>query len=162
MLHHSTRRHGFIQRNRKMSKHKNRKMSNAVERVQQATKDQADATMASKQIQQATKDQVDTEMASEQIQQAAKDQVDTEMASEQIQQAAKDRVDTEMASEQIQQATKDLGEAATSSAKTLVTSVQTIATAHADYAKKAMQEGSDFFAKLTSLKEPTKVAELQN
>jgi phasin family protein len=63
--------------------------------------------------------------------------------------------------EQIQQATKDFGEAAMSSATTLATSVQTIATAHADYAKKAMQEGSDFFAKLTSVKEPAKVMELQ-
>lgn len=64
--------------------------------------------------------------------------------------------------EQVQQVTKDLGEAATSSAKTLATSVQTIATAHADYAKKAMQNGSEFFAKLTSVKEPTKVMELQS
>jgi phasin family protein len=111
-----------------MSKHKNRKMSNAVERVQQATKDQADATMASKQIQQATKDQVDTAMASEQIQQATKDQRNATMTS----------------------------------ANTLATSVQTIATAHADYAKKAMQEGSDFFAKLTSVKEPSKVMELHS
>ena len=61
-----------------------------------------------------------------------------------------------------QQTTKDLGEAATSSAKTLATSVQTIATAHADYAKKAMQDSSEFFAKLTSIKEPTKVMELQS
>ena len=63
---------------------------------------------------------------------------------------------------EIQQTTKDLGEAATSSAKTLATSVQTIATAHADYAKKAMQDGSEFFAKLTSVKEPAKVMELQS
>jgi phasin family protein len=61
-----------------------------------------------------------------------------------------------------QQTTKELGEAATSSAKTLATSVQTIATAHADYAKKAMQDGSEFFAKLTSVKEPAKVMELQS
>jgi phasin family protein len=62
----------------------------------------------------------------------------------------------------IQQTTNDLGEAATSSAKTLATSVQTIATAHADYAKKAMQDVSEFFAKLTSVKEPAKVMELQS
>ena len=61
-----------------------------------------------------------------------------------------------------QKTTKDLGEAATSSAKTLATSFQTIATAHADYAKKVMQDGSEFFAKLTSVKEPAKVMELQN
>jgi hypothetical protein len=111
MLHRSTRRHGFIERNRKMSKHKNRKTSNAVERVQQATKDQADTTMAS---------------------------------------------------EQIQQATKDQHNAAMTPANTVATSIQTIATAHADYSKKAMQDGFDFFAKLTSLKEPTKVAEFQS
>jgi phasin family protein len=64
--------------------------------------------------------------------------------------------------EQIQQATKDQGDAAMASAQTLATSVQTIATAHADYAKKAMQEGSDFFAKLTSVKEPAKVMELHS
>ena len=128
-----------------MSKHKNRKMSNAGERVQQATKDQADTALASEQIQQATKDQVDTAMASEQIQQATKDQVDTAMAPEQIQQATKDQVDTAMAS-----------------ANTLATSIQAIAAAHADYTKKAMQEGTEFFAKLTSVKEPTKVMELQS
>ena len=95
-----------------MSKHKNRKkMSNAIERVQQATKDQADTALASEQIQQATKDQVDTAMAS---------------------------------------------------ANTLATSIQAIAAAHADYTKKAMQEGTEFFAKLTSVKEPTKVMELQS
>ena len=64
--------------------------------------------------------------------------------------------------EQIQQSTKDFGESAMSSAKTLTTSVQTIATAHADYAKKAMQDGSEFFATLTSVKEPAKVMELQS
>ena len=94
-----------------MSKHKNRKMSNAVERVQQATKDQADATMAS---------------------------------------------------EQIQQVTKDQRNAAITSANAFATSIQTIATAHADYTKKATQDGFDFFAKLTSVKEPAKVMELQS
>src|SRR5664280_1452895 len=63
---------------------------------------------------------------------------------------------------EIQKTTKDLGDAPTSSAKTLATSIQTIATAHADYTKKAMQEGSDFFAKLTSVKEPAKVMELHS
>jgi phasin family protein len=64
--------------------------------------------------------------------------------------------------EQIQQATKDFGDAAMSSAKTLATSVQTIATAHADYAKKAMEHGSEFISQLTSVKEPAKVMELQS
>ncbi len=64
--------------------------------------------------------------------------------------------------EQIQQATKDQGDAAMASAQTLATFLQTIATAHADYAKRAMQDGSEFISKLTSLKEPTKVMELQS
>ena len=64
--------------------------------------------------------------------------------------------------EQIQQATKDQGDAAMASAQTLATSLQTIATAHADYAKRAMQDCSEFISKLTSLKEPTKVVELQS
>jgi hypothetical protein len=63
--------------------------------------------------------------------------------------------------EQIQQATKDIGDAATASADTFATSLQTIATAHADYAKKAMQDGSEFLAMLTSVKEPAKVMEIQ-
>ena len=64
--------------------------------------------------------------------------------------------------EQIQQTTKELDESAMSSAQTLATSVQTIATAHADYAKKAMQDGSEFISKLTSVKEPAKVMELHS
>jgi phasin family protein len=51
--------------------------------------------------------------------------------------------------EQIQKSTKDLA-----------TSVQTIATAHADYAKKAMEHGSEFMSQLTSVKEPAKLMEL--
>ena len=53
--------------------------------------------------------------------------------------------------EQIQQSTKDLA-----------TSVQTIATAHADYAKKAMQDSSAFMSQLTSVKEPAKLMELHS
>jgi phasin family protein len=64
--------------------------------------------------------------------------------------------------EQIQQATKDQGDAAMASAQTLAASIQTIATAHADYAKRAMQDASEFISKLTSLKEPTRVVELQS
>jgi hypothetical protein len=64
--------------------------------------------------------------------------------------------------DRIQQAAKDQGDVAMASAQTFATSIQAIATAHADYAKKAMQDGSEFFAKLTSLKEPTKVVELQS
>jgi phasin family protein len=64
--------------------------------------------------------------------------------------------------EQVQRAAKDVGSAATASAHTFASAFQTIATAHADYAKKAMQDSSEFFAKLTSVKEPTKVMELQS
>ena len=64
--------------------------------------------------------------------------------------------------EQIQQATKDIGDTATASAHSFATSLQTIASAHADYVKKAMQDGSAFFAKLTSVKEPAKAMELQS
>ena len=64
--------------------------------------------------------------------------------------------------EQIQQATKDLGDAATASAHTFATSLQTIATAHADYTKKAIQEVSEFISTIISIKEPTKVIEVQS
>jgi phasin family protein len=63
---------------------------------------------------------------------------------------------------QVQQATNDIGDAASASVHTFASSLQTIATAHADYAKKAMQDSSEFFGKLTSVKEPTKVMELQS
>ena len=64
--------------------------------------------------------------------------------------------------EQLHQATKDFGDAATASAQTLATSIQTIASAHADYAKKAMEHGSEFISQLTSVKEPSKLVELQS
>ena len=63
--------------------------------------------------------------------------------------------------EQVHQAGEDIGNATTASAD-IASCFQTIATAHADYAKKAMQDSSEFFAKLTSLKEPAKVMELQS
>ena len=64
--------------------------------------------------------------------------------------------------EQIQQATKDFGEAATVSAHTFATSFQTVASAHADFAKKLMQHGSEFISQLTSVKEPARLMELQS
>ena len=64
--------------------------------------------------------------------------------------------------EQIQQATKDFGDAATTSANTFAISLQTIASAHADFAKKLMQHGSEFISQLTSVKEPAKLMELQS
>ena len=64
--------------------------------------------------------------------------------------------------EQAQQATKDHGDAAMASIHTLANSIQTIATAHTDYAKKAMQHGSEFISQLSTVKEPAKVMELQS
>ena len=64
--------------------------------------------------------------------------------------------------EQIQQATKDFGEAATASAHTFATSLQTVASAHAEFAKRLMQQGSEFISQLTSVKEPAKLMELQS
>jgi phasin family protein len=63
--------------------------------------------------------------------------------------------------EQIQQTTKDFGDAATSSAHKFTTSFQTIASAHADFAKKLMQHNSEFISQLASVKEPAKLMELQ-
>jgi phasin family protein len=62
--------------------------------------------------------------------------------------------------EQIQQATKDIGD--TASAHSFATSLQTIASAHADFAKKLMQDSSEFISQLTSVKEPAKLMELQS
>ena len=146
-----------MERDRKMSKHKNRKTKNTVERVQHAIKDKPDTAMAAEQIQRAMKDQPDTPLAPEQMQQVTKDQPDTLLASEQIQQTTKDQ-----ASEQIQQATKDQSNTAMTPVNILATSIQAIATAHSDYTNKVTQNGFDFLAKLTKLKEPTKVAELQS
>ena len=64
--------------------------------------------------------------------------------------------------EQIQQATKDIGDTATASAHSFATSLQTIASAHADFAKKLMQDSSEFISQLTSVKEPAKLMELQS
>ena len=63
--------------------------------------------------------------------------------------------------EQIQQTTRDFGDAATSSAHTLATSLQTIASAHADFVKKLMEHNSEYISQLTSVKEPGKLMELQ-
>ena len=64
--------------------------------------------------------------------------------------------------EQIQMASKDIGNAATASAHNFATSFQTIASAHADFAKKLMQHHSEFISQLTSVKEPDKLMELQS
>jgi phasin family protein len=63
--------------------------------------------------------------------------------------------------EQIQQATKDIGDTATATARTFATSFQTIASAHADFAKKLMEHNSEFMSQLSTVKEPTKLMEVQ-
>ena len=64
--------------------------------------------------------------------------------------------------ERIQQTTKDFGDTATASAHTFATAFQTIASAHADFAKKVMQHNSEFMSQLSSVKEPAKLMEVQN
>jgi phasin family protein len=64
--------------------------------------------------------------------------------------------------ERLQQATKDFGDTATASAHTFATSFQTIASAHADFAKKLMQHNSEFMSQLSSVKEPAKLMEVQS
>ena len=56
--------------------------------------------------------------------------------------------------EQLQGYAQEENEAAMASTNTLMGSVKTIATAHAEYNKKAFQDGSEFISKLTSLKSP--------
>ena len=64
--------------------------------------------------------------------------------------------------ERLQQTTKDFGDTATASAHTFATAFQTIASAHADFAKKVMQHNSEFMSQLSSVKEPAKLMEAQN
>jgi phasin family protein len=64
--------------------------------------------------------------------------------------------------EQFQQKAKEQGDAAMASANNVAASVQAITAAHADYTKKALQDGSEFITKLASLKAPTDVMALQS
>ena len=64
--------------------------------------------------------------------------------------------------EQFQQTAKEQSDAAMASVNTLAASVQAITTAHADYTKKALQDGSEFMTKLTSLKAPGDFMSLQS
>ena len=63
--------------------------------------------------------------------------------------------------EKLQKHAEEQNEAAMASANTLAASVKTIATAHAEYIKKAFQDGSEFISKLTSLKSPDEAMKLQ-
>jgi phasin family protein len=61
-----------------------------------------------------------------------------------------------------QQKAKEQSDAAMASANTVAASVQAITAAHADYVKKALQDGSEFMTKLASLKAPGDVMALQS
>jgi phasin family protein len=63
--------------------------------------------------------------------------------------------------EQFQNHGQEQNEVAMASATTLAESVKTIATAHAEYARKAFQGASEFISKLTSLKSPDEAVKLQ-
>ena len=64
--------------------------------------------------------------------------------------------------EQFQAKAKEQSDAAMASANSLATSVQAITAAHAEYTKKALQDGSEFISKLTSLKAPGDFMALQS
>jgi len=63
--------------------------------------------------------------------------------------------------EQFQQHAQTQNEAAMASANTFAAGLKTIATAHAEYTKKAFQDGSEFVSKLSSLKSPEEAMKLQ-
>jgi phasin family protein len=52
-------------------------------------------------------------------------------------------------------------EAALASANTIAATLHTIATAHVDYTRKAIQDGTDFLTRLTSLQSPEQAMGLQ-
>ena len=64
--------------------------------------------------------------------------------------------------EQLQQQAEGQSDAAIASGKTVAAKIQAIAAAHAEYAKTALQEGSEFITKLASLKAPGDVIVLQS
>jgi phasin family protein len=64
--------------------------------------------------------------------------------------------------EQLQQNAEEQSDATMASGKTVAAKIQAIATAHADYTKKAVQDGSEFMTKLASLKVPGDVMALQS
>ncbi len=64
--------------------------------------------------------------------------------------------------EQFQEKAKEQSDAAIASANSVAASVQAITAAHADFTKKALQDGSDFITKLANLKAPGDVMALQS
>jgi phasin family protein len=63
--------------------------------------------------------------------------------------------------EQFQKHAQEQNEAAMASANTFAANVKTITTAHAEYTKKAFEDGFEFISKLTSLKSPDEAMKLQ-
>ena len=55
----------------------------------------------------------------------------------------------------------EMHDAAMASANTMATTLQTIATAHVEYTRKAIQDGTDFLTKLTTLQSSDQVIGLQ-
>jgi phasin family protein len=64
--------------------------------------------------------------------------------------------------EQFQQKAKEQSDAAMASGTAVAARIQAIAAAHADYTKKALQDGSEFMTKLASLKAPGEIMALQS
>jgi phasin family protein len=64
--------------------------------------------------------------------------------------------------EQLQQQAEQQSDTAMASGNTVAARIQAIAAAHADYTKKAVQDGSEFMTKLASLKVPGDVMALQS
>jgi phasin family protein len=63
--------------------------------------------------------------------------------------------------EQFPRYARDPHEAALASANTIAATLHTIATAHVDYTKKAIQDGTDFWTRVTSLQSPEQAMGLQ-
>ena len=64
--------------------------------------------------------------------------------------------------EQFPRYTMESHEAALASASTIAATLHTIAAAHVDYTKRAIQDGTDFLTRLTSLQSPEQAMGLQS
>jgi hypothetical protein len=64
--------------------------------------------------------------------------------------------------EQLKLEAEEPSDAAMASGKSVAAGIQAIAAAHADYSKKALQEGTEFITKLAGLKVPGDVMTLQS
>ena len=64
--------------------------------------------------------------------------------------------------QQFQKPVQEHNEAAVATANTLAASFKTITTAHAEYTKKLLQDGSEFFSKLTKVNSTDQAMKLQN